>query len=56
MPIIVAINKIDKPGANPQRVTQELTEHGVFPVAWDPENGQNLLKFQLNSTRILRNC
>ncbi|MDN6437108.1 MAG: translation initiation factor IF-2 N-terminal domain-containing protein, partial [Lactococcus sp.] len=30
VPIIVAINKIDKPGANPQRVIQELSEHGVM--------------------------
>lgn len=57
VPIIVAINKIDKPGANPQRVTQELTEHGVFPVAWDPENGSEFVeisaKFNQNLDELL---
>ncbi|MBO4940595.1 MAG: translation initiation factor IF-2 [Clostridia bacterium] len=32
--IIVAINKIDKEGANPDRVRQELTEHGIVPEEW----------------------
>ena len=32
--IIVAINKIDKPGANPDRVMQELTEYELIPEAW----------------------
>ena len=32
--IIVAINKIDKPGANPDRVKQELTEHGLVAEEW----------------------
>ena len=32
--IIVAINKIDKEGANPDRVKQELTEHGLVPEEW----------------------
>jgi len=32
--IIVAINKIDKAGANPDRVKQELTEHGLLPEDW----------------------
>lgn len=32
--IIVAINKIDKPGANPDRVKQELTEHGLLAEDW----------------------
>lgn len=31
VPIIVAINKIDKPGANPDHVKQELMEHGLVP-------------------------
>lgn len=34
VPIIVAVNKIDKPTANPDRVMQELTEHGLFPEDW----------------------
>ena len=34
VPIIVAINKMDKPGANPDRVKQELTEHGVLVEDW----------------------
>ena len=29
VPIIVAVNKMDKPAANPDRVMQELTEHGL---------------------------
>ncbi len=32
--IIVAINKIDKDGANPDRIKQELTEHGLIPEEW----------------------
>ena len=32
--IIVAINKIDKPEANPERVKQELTEYGLIPEDW----------------------
>ena len=32
--IIVAINKMDKPGANPDRVMQELTEYDLIPEAW----------------------
>ena len=35
--IIVAINKIDKPGANPQRVKEELMEYGLIPVEWGGE-------------------
>lgn len=37
VPIIVAVNKIDKPTANPDRVMQELTEHGLVPEAWGGE-------------------
>lgn len=34
VPILVAINKIDKPDANPDRVLQELTEYGLTPEEW----------------------
>lgn len=34
VPIIVAVNKMDKPSANPDRVMQELTEHSLVPEAW----------------------
>jgi translation initiation factor IF-2 len=34
VPIIVAVNKMDKPGANPDRVKQSLAEHGLQPEAW----------------------
>ena len=34
VPIIVAVNKIDKPGATPDRVLQQLTEHGLVPEEW----------------------
>lgn len=34
VPIIIAVNKMDKPSANPDRVMQELTEHGLVAEAW----------------------
>ena len=34
VPIIVAVNKIDKPGANPQHVMQELSEYELIPESW----------------------
>ena len=34
VPIVVAINKIDKPGADPDRVTQQLTEYGLVSEDW----------------------
>ncbi len=37
VPIIVAVNKIDKPGANPQHVMQELSEYELIPESWGGE-------------------
>ncbi|MFZ5597901.1 MAG: translation initiation factor IF-2 [Bacillota bacterium] len=37
VPIIVAINKMDKPGANPDRVKQQLTEYSLIPEEWGGE-------------------
>ncbi len=37
IPIIVAVNKIDKENANPDRVLQQLTEHGLVPEDWGGE-------------------
>ncbi len=34
VPIIVAVNKIDKPGANPERVMREMSERGLTPDTW----------------------
>ncbi len=39
VPIVVAINKIDLPEANPDRVKQQLSDHGLMPEAW---GGQTL--------------
>ena len=38
VPIIIAINKIDKPDANPDRVTTQLSEFGIMPTDWGGEN------------------
>lgn len=34
VPIIVAVNKMDRPGANPDRVKQQLSDHGLIPEDW----------------------
>ncbi|HAM32615.1 MAG TPA: translation initiation factor IF-2 [Deltaproteobacteria bacterium] len=39
VPIVVAVNKIDKPGAQPDRIRQQLSDHGLVPEAW---GGQTL--------------
>ena len=38
VPIVVAINKIDKPNANPERVKQELSNYGIIPEDWGGDN------------------
>ena len=45
VPIIVAINKIDKPGANPDRVKQELADNGVLVEDW----GGNVISVQVSA-------
>ena len=40
VPIVVAINKIDKPGANPDHVKQQLAEHELIPEEW---GGQTIM-------------
>lgn len=55
VPIIVAINKIDKPGANPERVIGELAEHGIISTAWggDCEFVEISAKFGQNIEELL---
>ncbi len=38
VPIVVAINKIDKPNADPEKVKRQLSEHGIIPEEWGGHN------------------
>ncbi|MEW6720664.1 MAG: translation initiation factor IF-2 [Thermodesulfobacteriota bacterium] len=38
VPIVVAVNKIDKPGAQPDRIRQQLSDHGLIPEEWGGTN------------------
>lgn len=38
VPVIIAVNKMDLPGANPDRVKQDLTQYGIVPEEWGGEN------------------
>jgi len=51
VPIMVAINKIDKPGANPDRVMTELTECGLTPDTWGGDTIYNQIS-AMNGTGI----
>lgn len=55
VPIIVAVNKIDKPEANPMKVKQELMEHGLVSVEWggDVEFVEVSAKQRLNLDTLL---
>ena len=55
IPIIVAINKIDKPGANPNKVKQELLEYGLISPEWggDTEMVEISAKQKLNLESLL---
>ncbi|MGG5316628.1 translation initiation factor IF-2 [Enterococcus sp. AZ072] len=55
VPIIVAVNKIDKPGANPDRVMQELSEHELVSEAWGGDTifVQISAKFNQNIEELL---
>ena len=47
VPLIVAINKIDKPGANPERVKQELSEQGLLVEDW----GGDVISVELSAKK-----
>ncbi|OGR49724.1 MAG: translation initiation factor IF-2 [Elusimicrobia bacterium GWC2_65_9] len=55
VPIVIAVNKIDLPGANPQKIRQDLSNHGLQPEEW---GGKNIFvdvsaKKQLNLDKLL---
>ncbi len=65
VPIIVAVNKVDKDGANPERVRKELSDRGIVPEEWGGSNVfvdvsakkhtgiEDLLEMILLSTEVL---
>ncbi len=55
VPIVVAINKIDKPEANPDRIRQQLADHGVLVEEWGGKNKSALIsaKKGLNIEQLL---
>lgn len=48
VPIIVAINKIDKPGANPERIMTELSDYGLVPDTWGGDTLYNQISAKNN--------
>ena len=55
VPLIVAINKIDKAGSNPERIKQELTEHNVLAEEW----GERLplwFRYLPSQKKVWKNC
>ena len=48
VPIIVAINKIDKPNVDPQRIMTELSEYGLMPDTWGGDTLYNLISAKNN--------
>ncbi|MEK7390117.1 MAG: translation initiation factor IF-2 [Elusimicrobiota bacterium] len=57
VPIVIAVNKIDLPGANPQKIRQDLSVHGLQPEEW---GGKNIFvdvsaKKRINLDKLLEN-
>ena len=48
VPIIVAINKIDKPNVDPQRIMTELSEYGLMPDTWGGDTLYNMISAKQN--------